>query len=258
MSSDAGLQKWIESAGAWIAEQGANGDWSRRAILDPALETILSGVQNKAILDLGCGEGRYSRTLKNKGAMVTGIDPVPKFIEYARSLDSESRYVEGTAESLPFADGSFDIVLSYLSFVDIVDLKTTASEITRVLRDRGELVIVTISNLASTTAGWVRDDNGHKTHREVDRYMEEFALDLEWRDIRITNYHRPLSYLLGLFLGQGFVLTRFVEPLPDPSDPNYSYEHRVPTFQILSLERIADRKGSSRTTRRDSEHSFTR
>ena len=37
MSSDAGLQKWIESANAWIADQGADGDWSRRGILDPAL-----------------------------------------------------------------------------------------------------------------------------------------------------------------------------------------------------------------------------
>ena len=238
MSSDAGLQKWIESASAWIADQGTDGDWSRRAILDPALEPILFDVQGKAILDLGCGEGRYCRTLKEKGAVVTGIDPVPQFVQHARSLDSESRYVEGSAESLPFADGSFDIVLSYLSLVDIADLKATASEITRVLRDNGKLVIVTISNVASTTEGWVKDSHGHKVHRTVDRYMEEFALDLEWRGIRIRNYHRPLSYTLGLFLDHGFVLTRFVEPLPDPADPNYIDEHRVPTFQILALDRI--------------------
>lgn len=239
MSSDAGLQKWIESANAWIADQGSDGDWSRRAILDPALEQILSNLQGKAILDLGCGEGRYVRMLKEKGATVTGIDPVPQFVKHARSLDLDSRYVEGRAESLPFADGSFDIVLSYLSFVDIPDLRAAATEIKRVLREGGQLVVVTISNVASTTAGWVKDDHGHKTHRKVDRYMEEFALDVQWRDIRIRNYHRPLSYTLGLFLEQGFVLTRFVEPLPDPSDPNYMDEHRVPTFQILTLDRIA-------------------
>lgn len=240
MSRDAGLRKWIESANAWIADQGTDGDWSRRAILDPALEGILFDLHGKAILDLGCGEGRYCRTLKEKGAVVTGIDPVPQFVKHARSLDSESRYVEGVAETLPFEDGSFDIVLSYLSFVDITDLKTAASEITRVLRKNGKLVIVTISNLASTSAGWVTDKKGYKTHRIVDRYMEEFALDLEWRDIKIRNYHRPLSYTLGLFLEQGFALTRFVEPLPDPGDPNYPDERRVPTFQILVLDRIAE------------------
>lgn len=239
MSSDVGYRKWIESACAWIANQGTDGDWSRRAVLDPALEPILEEIKGQAVLDLGCGEGRYSRRLKDKGAIVTGIDPVPKFIELARSRDSESRYVEGIAESLPFADGSFDIVLSYLSIIDIADLEAAASEITRVLRENGKPIIVTISNLASTTEGWIKDYNGHKIYRRVDRYMEEFAIDVEWRDIKIRNYHRPLSYTLGLFLDQGFVLTRFVEPLPDPSDPNYKDEHRVPTFQILCLNRIA-------------------
>lgn len=231
----------MDSADAWITDQGADGDWSRRAILDPALESIFFDVEGAAILDLGCGEGRYSRKLKNKGAVVTGIDPVPKFIQRARSLDSESSYVEGRAEALPFAKGSFDMTLSYLSFVDIADLKAAASEITRVLRPGGKLIIVTISNLASTTPSWVKDEHGRKTHRIVDRYMEEFALDLEWRDIRIRNYHRPLSYTLGLFLNQGYVLTQFVEPLPDPSDPNFVHEHRVPTFQILCLDRRVER-----------------
>ena len=240
MSANAGLQKWIESAKAWIEAQGTDGDWSRRAILDPALEHILNDVRGKAILDLGCGEGRYARILNSKGAVVTGIDPVPQFISHACSRDSESSYVEGTAESLPFADGSFDIVLSYLSFIDIADLKAAALEIKRVLRDEGKLVIVTISNLASTTAGWVKNENGQKIHRTVDRYMEIFAVDLEWGGIRIRNFHRPLSYTLGLFLEQGFALTRFDEPLPKPSDPNFTEEYRVPTFQILTLDRVAD------------------
>ena len=235
MDVDPTLEKWIQSADAWIADQGAEGDWSRRAVLDRALEQILVDKRGKAVLDLGCGEGRYSRILQGSGAVVTGIDPVPQFINHARSLDPESTYVEGKAEQLPFEDNSFDIVLSYLSIVDITDLQAASQEIARVIREQGELVIVNISNVASTTPGWVKDESGNKVYRKVDRYMEHFAMDLEWRDIRIRNYHRPLSYILGLFLDQGFVLTRFVEPLPDPSDPNYEDECRVPTFQVFSL-----------------------
>ena len=235
MNPDSTLGKWIQSANAWITDQGAEGDWSRRAVLDRALEQILADQRGKTVLDLGCGEGRYSRILQGNGAVVTGIDPVPQFIAHARSLDSVSTYVEGQAEALPFEDNSFDIVLSYLSIVDITDLQAASQEIARVVRARGELVIVNISNVASTTPGWVKDEDGNKVYRKVDRYMEHFAMDLEWRDIRIRNYHRPLSYILGLFLNQGFVLTRFIEPLPDPSDPNYNDEWRVPTFQIFSL-----------------------
>ncbi len=75
-------------------------------------------LHGKAILDLGCGEGRYFRTLKEKGAVVTGIDPVPQFVKHARSMDPESRYVEGVAEPLLLEDGSFDIALGYRSFVE--------------------------------------------------------------------------------------------------------------------------------------------
>ena len=70
--------------------------------------------------------------------------------------------------------------------------------------------------------------------------MEHFEMDLEWRGIRIKNYHRPLSYVLGLFLNHGFVLMRFIEPLPDLSDPYYDEEWRVPNFQIYSFKRITE------------------
>ncbi|MEM7454546.1 MAG: class I SAM-dependent methyltransferase [Planctomycetota bacterium] len=237
MSSNDGIQKWVDSADAWIADQGSDGDRSRRVILDPALERVLQHIEGKAVLDLGCGEGRYARKMKSRGAVVSGVDPVPKFVERARSLDPESNYIEASAENLPFADGAFDVVLSYLSFVDIPDLESAAHEIDRVLRERGQLVIVTLSNLASTTSTWVKDEDGRRIYRKVDRYMEHFFLDLEWRNIRIRNYHRPLSYVLGLFLGRGFVLTEFIEPLPDKSDPGYQEECRVPTFQIFCLDK---------------------
>jgi SAM-dependent methyltransferase len=240
MNPDSSLKKWIQSADAWIADQGNEGDWSRRVVLDPALEKILTHTKGKAVLDLGCGEGRYSRVLQGSGALVTGIDPVPQFINRARTLDSISTYIEAKAEALPLANSSFDIILSYLSFIDIADLQAASQEIARVLRPGGELVVVSISNMASTTDGWIKDEAGNKSYRTVDRYMEHFAMDLEWRGIRISNYHRPLSYVLGLFLNHGFVLTRFIEPLPETSDPDYKDEWRVPNFQIYSFERTTD------------------
>ena len=234
------LAKWKSSAEAWITDQGKHGDWSRQQILDPALEDVFASVDGKRVLDLGCGEGRYSRVLKSRGAHVTGIDPVPRFIERAKELDNDSTYVTAFAEELPLEDDCFDVVLSYLTLVDIPDLEKASQEICRVIKSGGQLVIVNISNMASTTEGWVKDANGKKLYRIVDRYMEHFAMDLQWRGIDICNYHRPLSFLLGLFLDCGFLLDKFIEPLPEPTDKNYQEEFRAPNFQIYSLRYLPE------------------
>lgn len=237
-NTESSLEKWRSSAQAWITDQGQTGDWSRRTILDPALETILPNLQNKSVLDLGCGEGRYARILKSKGAIVTGIDPAPEFIDHAISQDLDSTYILAPAESIPLPDHRFDLILSYLSIIDIPDLEAASQEISRLLRPGGEFIVVTISNLASTTPGWVKDENGNKLYRYVDRYMEHFGMDLEWRNIRITNFHRPLSYILNLFLQNSFVLTQFLEPLPPQTDPQYPFEFRCPNFQIYSFRKL--------------------
>jgi ubiquinone/menaquinone biosynthesis C-methylase UbiE len=226
---------WKASAQAWIDSQAEAGDYSRRAILDPALETILGDVAGLAVLDVGCGEGRYSRHLARKGASVTGIDPVDTFIERARSLHPEGTYLVSGGEALTLPDRSSDLILSYLSLIDIPDYRAAIREMARVVKADGRIVLVTISNVASTTDRWIKDEQGRKLYRAVDRYMEEFALDLEWSNIRVRNYHRSLSAILQPFLEQGLVVDGFYEPLPDPDDAGYANEHRVPSFQIVTF-----------------------
>jgi len=233
-----GVKGWSGSADAWIAEQGDSGDWSRREILDPALEPVFAKVAGKRVLDVGCGEGRYARLLSGRGATVVGIDPTPELLAVARRRHPAGDYRPASGESLPFGEAEFDVVLCYLSLVDIADDSSAIAEMCRVVRPGGEVVLVTISNVASTTAGWTKDSDGKKLHRTVDRYMECFPLRASWRGIDIVNWHRPLSRTMGAFLKRGMRLTRFLEPLPAPESPGYEAERRAPTFQILTWERM--------------------
>ena len=232
---DSTLGGWDESAKAWIEGQGELGDYSRRMILDPCVDQILSDVAGRSVLDVGCGEGRYCRKLAARGAVVTGIDPVQEFIDVASQRLPSGTFVTAFAESLPFPDGSFDTVLSYLTIIDFPDYVGAIREMARVMRPSGKIVVVTVSNLASTTDGWVKDASGAKLYRTVDRYMEEFSMDLEWSGIKIVNYHRPLSAILGVFFDCGLVMDRFIEPLPPVGDPWYADEFRVPTFQVMTF-----------------------
>lgn len=229
---------WESSAEAWIALQGDEGDVSRRLILDPALEPIFADVSGKSVLDVGCGEGRYCRKVRARGALPVGIDPVVSFVERARQLDPQGEYHVGGAESLPFADASFDIVLSYLTLVDVEDDLNAISEMCRVLGPGGEVVVVTVSNMASTSDTWVKEEQGNRLYRTVDRYMENFAMELSWGGLNVVNFHRPLSRTLTTFFSHGTVLTRFLEPLPPSHSEHYEAEFRVPTFQIYSLAKM--------------------
>lgn len=226
---------WSKSAKAWIAAQGEMGDFSRREILDPALVDIIGPVNGRDILDVGCGEGRYTRTLSALGANVTGLDIVEEFIVRARHGHPDGNYIVGSAEELPFADRSFDLVLSYLSLVDVPDYKRAITEMCRVVKGDGRIVFVTVSNFNVTATGWVRDEQGRKLHRAVDDYMEERILDLEWDGIRIRNYHRPMSAILNEFFRSGALMDGFYEPLPAKESPAYVDEFRAPCFQIMSF-----------------------
>jgi SAM-dependent methyltransferase len=234
-NSEENIGGWTQSASAWIESQGEQGDMSRREILDPALSSILGDITGKVVLDVGCGEGRYARLLAERGAIVTGVDPVVEFIDEANKRNTSCTFLVAAAEDLPFPAASFDITLSYLSLVDILDYKTAIREMCRVTRPTGRIVVVSISNLNVTVEGWVTDENGNKLHRPIDNYMEERALELSWNGIQITNYHRPLSAVLGEFFKAGAVLDGFYEPLPDPSSPMYESEWRAPNFQIMTF-----------------------
>src|SRR5208282_3354157 len=62
------------------------------------------------ILDLGCGDGQLTNRISATGAIVTAIDASPEMVAAARARGITAE--EGSAESLPYPDGSFDAVFS--------------------------------------------------------------------------------------------------------------------------------------------------
>jgi ubiquinone/menaquinone biosynthesis C-methylase UbiE len=102
------------------------------------------------ILDIGCGTGFVTRQIADRlsadsGGQAVGIDAAGKMIEGARKKRASEtcQFEVAAAEDLPFADASFDAVISTLFFHHVqLDLKEKAlSEAFRVLRPGGRLVI---------------------------------------------------------------------------------------------------------------------
>jgi SAM-dependent methyltransferase len=228
---------WQISANAWIADIGEHGDFGRRYVLDPIMLSRALARAPKKALDVGCGEGRFCRRLKQHSIDVTGIDPTPQLIAAARARDADGAYLEATAEHLPFDDDAFDLVVSYLSLIDIPDIEAAIPEMARVLAPNGTLLIanVTSFNTACVDTGWIKDSAGRNIYYPIDNYLEERSMWVDYRGIRILNHHRPMSTYMRVLLDAGLRLSYFDEPLPSPeATPQKAASYRrVPWFLVM-------------------------
>jgi SAM-dependent methyltransferase len=97
----------------------------------------LAGKPGESLLDVGCGTGWFTRRAAADGFQATGLDPSSGWLGFARACSSPAlTWVEGDARTLPFADVSFDHVLSIAALCFIDDERQAVAEIVRVARRR--------------------------------------------------------------------------------------------------------------------------
>jgi SAM-dependent methyltransferase len=98
----------------------------------------LEAQTGERILDLGCGDGQLTARVALSGANVVGLDASPQMAAAARSRGIAVD--EGSAESLPYVDGSFDAVFSNAALHWVRDQDAMLAEVRRVLTVGGRFV----------------------------------------------------------------------------------------------------------------------
>ena len=98
------------------------------------------------VLDVATGSGNTALSAARRFCKVTGIDYVPELVEQAESRAEaerlEVRFEMGDAEDLPYADASFDVVLSTLGVMFTPDQEKAAGELVRVCRPGGKIGLI--------------------------------------------------------------------------------------------------------------------
>ena len=90
-----------------------------------------------SLLDIGCGTGWFTRRAAADDLVATGLDPNSAWLDYARAHSNPALgWVEGDARDLPFADASFDHVLSIAALCFVDDERQAVAEAVRVARRR--------------------------------------------------------------------------------------------------------------------------
>lgn len=215
----------------------------------PYILKLVGDAQGKKVLDAGCGGGFYSIWLSEKGAKVIGIDSSKEMINIAKrkvlKKKLDTQLIVGDVSDMKMEDGMFDLVLSTLVLMDVKELKKAVSELVRVTRNRGE-IIVSIQHPTLTAGDWSRK-SGQKLFRKLDNYFVERELEATWESekkelISFRYFHRSLQAYTQPFLECGCVLTHLVEPQPhrlyEVMNPReYEDTKRIPHFIILKFQK---------------------
>jgi SAM-dependent methyltransferase len=97
------------------------------------------------LLDVACGTGNLAIPAAKRGATVTGVDIAPNLLVQARERVAAEgltiTFDEGDAEALPYADASFDVVVTMFGAMFAPRPELVASELARVLKPGGLLAM---------------------------------------------------------------------------------------------------------------------
>jgi len=172
---------------------------------------ILGEVAGKDILEFGCGAARWSIALAERGARPVGLDISSRQLQHARRHMQEAGVdfplVEASAEDVPLADASFDIVFCDWGAMTFCDPTRTVPEAARLLRPGGLFAFSTASPISVMCLNVQAD--------QVERTLvnDYFGMErMEWENE--VNFQLPYGEWMRLFRRAGFVVEDLVETHP--------------------------------------------
>jgi SAM-dependent methyltransferase len=196
--------EWDRLAERWITLARSQGEDRDHIFWDftlPQLEAILPPPP-ASLLDLGCGEGRLTRYLREKSYDVCAIDPSSRMIEAANEKDESGGYLIASATDLPFRDQDFDSVVSSMSLHDMEDIPLALKEIKRILKTTGSLCFA----IPHPFYTFQKSDGPYYEERRIQ------VISSRDSDFVMESIHRPLSSYLNALSREGFIIDRVEEP----------------------------------------------
>jgi ubiquinone/menaquinone biosynthesis C-methylase UbiE len=193
-------------------------------------------------LEIGCGEGRVARDLRGRGHSLVAIDAAPTLVASAAEADPGGDYRVADAGDLPFADGSFDLVVSYNSLMDVDDMPRAVSEAGRVLQPGGRFCVC-VTHPVNDAGRFESIEPGapflmrvYRGRRRYDEWFERRGVK-----IRFVSWCYPLEDYARALEDAGLLIEAFREPAADRSSvaPHGERRLRIPNFLMIRAAKAA-------------------
>ena len=227
--------QWIQ----WARSPGHDSYW--RFHRDQFLDLLPP--PGRRTVDIGCGEGRLTRELKQRGHPIMGIESSPSLVAAARESDPSMDIRLADATALPLEDASADLAVAFMSLHDIDAMPIAVREVARILQPGGKLCLAIVHPVNSS--GRFQQATADAPFTIKGGYLQAFRYaDTVERDgltMTFHSQHRPLeSYFMAL--EESGLL---VETLREPGVPEHAIDaeadrrwQRVPLFLHLRARRL--------------------
>lgn len=224
-------ERWEEQAPNWIRwarEPGHDSYWKFHH------EAFLASLPapRRLTLDVGCGEGRVTRDLRELGHRVVGVDQSASMIAAAREADPDGEYVEADATAMPFEDGAADLAIAFMSLMDIEDMPGAVREAARALQPGGRFCACVTHPILDAGRWESRDANApfllvgnYRERRRFEGTFERAGMQITFR-----GWCHPFEAYARAFENAGLLLERIREPGDPGEDPRHA---RVPLFLFM-------------------------
>ena len=218
----------------WAREPGHDSYW--RFHRDSFLELLPP--PGRLTLDVGCGEGRLARDLKERGHNVRAFDASPALVEAAREAEPLLEVTQADAGALPVEDGASDLVVSFMVLMNLDDLEGVVHEAARVLDPGGHFCVAITHPI--NTAGKFETREPDSPFVITESYFEAHRNDLRAERDGLTmpfvDLHRPLQDYAEALERAGFAIQRIREIGDEEEPPQRESQlrwRRVPLFLHL-------------------------
>lgn len=232
-------------------------DTYQEKLIKPNLLRILNAKAGQEILDAGCGQGFFAREIAKTGAKVLGIDIGNELIKLAKEKSgANEKYLVLSAEKMSgLLDGWFDGAICVLALQNIKNFQVAISEISRVLKSSGRLVLV-LNHPAfriPSSSDWGFDETAKVQFRRIEKYMSEISQNVDMtqgesnvKKKKFTmSFHRPLQSYFKAFAKAGMAVVRLEEWVSHKASdkgPRKIAEDitrkEIPLFMCLELKKI--------------------
>lgn len=213
----------------------------------PILKKMLPKLNDKNVLDIGCGFGWHCRYTSENGAKyVLGIDISENMINRAKKTENQNNieYKCIAMEDLDIKDKSFDLVISSLALHYVKDFDSICKKVYDVLEKNGDFIFSVEHPIFTSNEkqDFEYTDDNEISHWPIDNYLHESIRHTNFLGEDVIKYHRTVETYLNTLIKSGFIINKISEllALNDMVDENpyLINELKRPMFLLISASKF--------------------